>query len=107
MKRGALGRADLICWALSLDDARLGRLAETLGYQEQPDAQVVDTGFVAIGGLRVAASERETPTAAAAPRHRQYRVVERRALAPLPAGAEPQPTSNPSRRSRPWVRRPP
>jgi len=95
MKRGALGRADLICWALSLDDARLGRLAETLGYQEQPDAQVVDTGFVAIGGLRVAASERETPTAAAAPRHRQYRVVERRALAPLPAGAEPQPDLKP------------
>jgi hypothetical protein len=95
MKRGALGRADLICWALGLDDARLGRLAETLGYQEQPPARGMATCPAAIGEVRAMAHVGETLTATAAPCHRQYRVVECRTLAPPLAVPDPQPELEP------------
>ena len=93
MNRSALGRADLIRWAASLDEARLERLAETLGYQKLAD-QVVGVSSP-IGAVRVVAKVGEAPPATAASRHRQYRVVERHVLAPLPDQPEPPPTPAP------------
>jgi hypothetical protein len=83
MNRAAVSRADLIRWAATLDDGRLVRLAESLGYQEEeakPDASFgtvieVRTATVKIAGY---------PAQVMASRHREYHLLERRALAPLP-----------------------
>ncbi len=88
MKRGAPGRADLIDWAATLDADRLGRLAEGLGYVAEPESESLAKGVaieVPSGALRLEAS----PAAATMGRHRQYRLVERRQLAPPPEPAPP------------------
>jgi formylglycine-generating enzyme required for sulfatase activity len=89
MKSAALGRADLIRWAARLDDARLGRLAESLGYRERPEPE----NRVESERAPVAETATPGPTVAAGEtgqvRHRQFRVVERRAIAAQPSGLEP------------------
>jgi len=115
MKQAALGRADLIRWAAGLDGARLRRLAKGLGYKEASDARP-----------EIQANMDPAPTGASEPtttpinvpepgevRHRQYRLVERRPLAPPPTSRaaptevspeEPAARLGPTPRLVPWSR---
>ncbi|WP_295440550.1 hypothetical protein [uncultured Thiodictyon sp.] len=85
MNKSALGRADLIRWADRLDEDRLRRLAERLGFKESPMIE----GSGLIGTFFALANVGPAPAPVApdpgARRHRHYRLTERRALAaPLP-----------------------
>jgi formylglycine-generating enzyme required for sulfatase activity len=96
MNRAALGRADFIRWAVSLDDARLGRLAQVLGYADLPEHAAEDAADSAgQSSLPLSAPAGEQPVTTRV-RHRQYRVIARRVLAPPPAITEPQPPPEPA-----------
>jgi len=95
MNRAALGRADLIRWADNLDENRLRRLAESLGYQESPmneESVLRDLDLPTRDRCwsTFVAAVSETGTV----RHRHYRLTERHALAPplpLPTPDPPPP----------------
>jgi formylglycine-generating enzyme required for sulfatase activity len=83
MRRGELGRADLIrCWD-GLGEARVRRIAEAMGYREEPEPA---TELKAVAGSTVSATLTTIPSASGVEgvRHRHYRLVERRTLTPSP-----------------------
>ncbi|HMQ11877.1 MAG TPA: formylglycine-generating enzyme family protein [Candidatus Competibacter phosphatis] len=113
MSRGNLGRADLIrCWD-QMDEARFRRVAEALGYQEEPEPAAE---LKAVVGSTASATVTIPPPTLSAEgvRHRHYRLVERRTLAPPPPPspvelpppnkAEPVAPLGPSPPLMPWPR---
>ncbi|WP_295393649.1 formylglycine-generating enzyme family protein [uncultured Thiodictyon sp.] len=82
MNRAALGRADLIRWADSLDEDRLCRLAEGLGFKESPITERGGAREVLVERAGISAAVDGTVVQPGAPRHRHYRLTERRPLAP-------------------------
>ena len=83
MRRGDLGRADLIrCWD-GLGEARVRRIAEAMGYREEPEPA---TELKAVAGSTASTTLATAPSASGAEgvRHRHYRLTERRTLTPSP-----------------------
>ncbi|MDS4040296.1 MAG: formylglycine-generating enzyme family protein [Candidatus Competibacter sp.] len=114
MRRGDLGRADLIrCWD-GLGEARVRRIAEAMGYWEEPEPAAE---LKAVAGSTASTTLATAPSASGAEgvRHRHYRLVERRTLAPppppptvefLPAPDQEEPVARlgPSPPLMPWPR---
>ena len=114
MRRGDLGRADLIrCWD-GLGEARVRRIAEAMGYQEE--AELVAELKAIAGSTASVALTVPSPilSAEGGVRHRHYRLAERRALTPpsppsvefLPAPDQEEPVAllGPSPPLMPWPR---
>ncbi|MCB1793322.1 MAG: hypothetical protein KDJ70_02610, partial [Candidatus Competibacteraceae bacterium] len=114
MTRASLDRADLIrCWD-RLGEARVRRIAEAMGYREEPEP-TAELKAVA-GGTASATLTLPLPVLSAEDRvrHRHYRLVERRTLTPPPpptsiewpppAEAEPVAPLGPSPPLAPWPR---
>lgn len=88
MKPASLGRADLIRWAASLGDTRVLRLAESLGYEQLPPVEGKLSAPSPLGASKSTGAVMGAPAATSQPRHRQYRLIERRQLAPPPPESE-------------------
>lgn len=110
MNRAAISRADLIRCAATLDDDCLGHLADSLGYKKQSAAQAVGRkgGALIEPPASVVRAEAHVPTSVGERRpHHQYRIVERRQLAPRPTTPAPQPIPEPAPRVVPLRQAPP
>ena len=81
--RADVGRADLIRWCVALDEDRFRRVAEALGYREEPDEIEVLSSTAIIGDWIDSTIVTSTPVAEGV-RHRHYRLTERRTLTPSP-----------------------
>jgi hypothetical protein len=114
MRRGDLGRADLIrCWN-GLGEARVRRIAEAMGYQEE--AELVAELKAIAGSTASVTLTVPSPilSAEGGVRHRHYRLAERRALTPpsppsvefLPAPDQEEPVAllGPCPPLMPWPR---
>ncbi len=110
MTRASLGRADLIRWCVALDEDRFRRVAEALGYREEPEPAAELKAVV--GGTLSASLTTVSPSSdTEGIRHRHYRLVERRILTPpspveLPPPEEEKPVAplGPSPPLMPWPR---
>ncbi len=84
LSHAAVGRADLIRWAARLDDARLVRLAGTLGFAQTP-APTRPPHVIAPDGIPTAAPKIGGGTLEYRPQHRrEYALTERWVIAPIP-----------------------
>ncbi len=112
--RADVGRADLIRWCVALDEDRFRRVAEALGYREEPEPATKQDVVASFTG-RVGPPAASPASTAEGIRYRHYRLVERRALTPpsppspvevlpLPDEEEPVVLLGPSPPLMPWPR---
>ncbi len=95
MNRAALGRADLIRWAVTLDDARLERLAGQLGYVEEDAPDRDGTLLRPEPAVSVSGTKDLLTNAARTHPQRHYALTARRRLTPPPDAPAPVPPPPP------------